>query len=1765
MYKVLPLRQTSDKNTSLPVKPGESFPKNKPGISNQPEEIIDAPEAGVFEPGVPESRQPLERTTISASPIIPAPTLQMSPNPGGMAEMAVTSPDLVTDEEELQMQAVPSEKMAMAAGDGFLNNPTVQNLLPQHLTPSPNIDFKNNPGEISRKHAANTLSSNITKIEGQNNLQTIQLTPNGQDPDRYHQMYQNLELAPPRTNSSGEIVEETLSQQDEDNIIQQAVQQLTTMANLPESNDPVASLAEVQDQARAADALVRERFPQLGAPERNNYSSSVRLITPDTIDDNIKFQWIEGLLGQHTNIGDYNIREGGPNYNRIITRIIENKQYSEIIANGVIKDIAGFTNFTNAGPVININPEGDSNDRMQTVIHETVHYYSNTNYRNWIYQSANGRYFNEGFTEWLTRKVLEQEMEHLREEYEYYNSLHLSPGNIQQQLVQEKMDAITRRTSNNSSLAEINTLVAPFVSEDDIAMAFFQGEVWRIEGESRVARNLFERQIGLREGANRRTEITESESSRGIVQMFDPEVDAPGNPDYRFMNFAVGSHELKQEHIDFFNDEVIPYLDENPQYNLRFVGHASEPGTETENMALARLRSQAFYNLAQQSGIAPGRLIDSDNPPAEGELRPNAGNATVYGRAFNRRVELFLIEPANANSPAETETGEPELQEKEEPGADFFARGSNIQTKLIVGQPGDRYELEADKNAEIVVQDIHKNNISGINEPSIVQPETPEIEPVKVEHSQNTEKNSVQPSQDNFYKAGNVNIESDLQTTGAGMPIPENTKAQMENAFGADFSDVRLHTNSHAVDMNRKLNARAFTHGSDIYFNSGNFNTTDTEGQRLLAHELTHTIQQGHSVVQNTIQRDGPEESTEGNSIRRELSETRQALADIHHELSTGLFDWRINETEARNVFNIMRGLQPPVLLRVIQALRLTDRAQRFYNALSEADRQSFDEFARVFATDTGYISVGDTIELEVYATSREPRPEFTLDLNIEPSGIRPFFVNESIPVAHLLPGEAAERIAAAYRRQQVFVEPRIRLRVSERSSAYSPRDGITRGRVWFEAVERISSAEQTMIDKRQQFLDYIQHVDISDDPVLINASITYLNWVGANYNTEEFLERQPGELWRWSLEHATAPLPESPVQPFLELYRHMNNRLNTAPESERPVLSAALNRYLDWIDQHIEDTNISNYDPVEIWLSLYSQSFDQHLTDLQETSYRRYVEQQRQIQSEQERASRQAHWEEYFSYAMRLWGESSRTYPYRIPIPGEGRDILVTGHEERQQVLNRLAEELMNWATDHMFSPEFLSTSPASVLVDLLESGYSQQLDQAAVEPVQSESIDRHEIIPGRLLESFGETLATGLCVIAIIGIAVGAGIITAVAAAIILAGIAVYSGIQSYLTRREEIEQLDLDIPIPLTILHSIGDAVGLSQLIEGITGERLGTGSRLSSIERSESAGTGSGSVVLLLTGSKVYRNAQLRGQRARLSSRGSTPAGPEGAEIPNPQATPPVDISRPLAFENPGPLESALRQSLSQDIRVGFDMWMAEIRSNGGNPETVLNRIPANRRNGIVQRRVQDFAQQYTDRVQSEIIRIRSMDNPLNPMMRHTEQAIPGNNGVLVMYNHRPPAQHEIAQAIRLFRRTGEPIRLFGDTASGRSYPGIDGTIGYPPRPLSLKHGNMQAGPNFARFQAEEALIKARSNGYSHVEVHIEMEGCTTSAIRAAWEAPPLRPGQTAPRPVFDSGGTVAKIVVQGTDSTWVIEPPLTGRALPGIPVTSGQEENERQER
>ena len=84
---------------------------------------------------------------------------------------------------------------------------------------------------------------------------------------------------------------------------------------------------------------------------------------------------------------------------------------------------------------------------------------------------------------------------------------------------------------------------------------------------------------------------------------------------------------------------------------------------------------------------------------------------------------------------------------------------------------------------------------------------------------------------------------------GGGSPLDAGVRGEMEGRFGQDFSDVRVHTDKQASDSAEAVGANAYTVGNDVVFRSGQFDASSPTGQRTLAHELTHVVQQRSGPV----------------------------------------------------------------------------------------------------------------------------------------------------------------------------------------------------------------------------------------------------------------------------------------------------------------------------------------------------------------------------------------------------------------------------------------------------------------------------------------------------------------------------------------------------------------------------------------------------------------------------------------------------------------------------------------------------------------------------------------------------------------------------------------------------------------------------------------------------------------------------------------------------------------------------------------------------
>ncbi len=179
-----------------------------------------------------------------------------------------------------------------------------------------------------------------------------------------------------------------------------------------------------------------------------------------------------------------------------------------------------------------------------------------------------------------------------------------------------------------------------------------------------------------------------------------------------------------------------------------------------------------------------------------------------------------------------------------------------IQAKYVVSEPGDAFETEADHMADQVVRQApaESPHFFDSSNASLVQrrsgetiqekPLAENITPVMLKEKEKDKE--IMPKSE----AGPITPEPETENqiaalSGGGIQLDPEIRSGMEQRFGADFGSVKIHSDNSAATLSNRLGAHAFTTGNDIFFNSGKYSPETLSGKHLLAHELTHTIQQG--------------------------------------------------------------------------------------------------------------------------------------------------------------------------------------------------------------------------------------------------------------------------------------------------------------------------------------------------------------------------------------------------------------------------------------------------------------------------------------------------------------------------------------------------------------------------------------------------------------------------------------------------------------------------------------------------------------------------------------------------------------------------------------------------------------------------------------------------------------------------------------------------------------------------------------------------------
>jgi Domain of unknown function (DUF4157) len=217
--------------------------------------------------------------------------------------------------------------------------------------------------------------------------------------------------------------------------------------------------------------------------------------------------------------------------------------------------------------------------------------------------------------------------------------------------------------------------------------------------------------------------------------------------------------------------------------------------------------------------------------PASSEL----AQLSTRDFAVQAKPETSLASPITTNRSGSTTA----------PGHSLQNIGFPVQAKLTIGEPNDKYEQEADRVAAQVVQQINTPTSSNANSVNNARRKSDETIQMKPRLQRRDGVASGEASSD---------LEASInQARGGGQALDSKLQKSMGQAMGADFSGVKIHTDSQADTLNRSIQARAFTTGQDLFFKKGEYDPGSRSGQELIAHELTHVVQQNGNQVSRSL------------------------------------------------------------------------------------------------------------------------------------------------------------------------------------------------------------------------------------------------------------------------------------------------------------------------------------------------------------------------------------------------------------------------------------------------------------------------------------------------------------------------------------------------------------------------------------------------------------------------------------------------------------------------------------------------------------------------------------------------------------------------------------------------------------------------------------------------------------------------------------------------------------------------------------------------
>jgi hypothetical protein len=281
-------------------------------------------------------------------------------------------------------------------------------------------------------------------------------------------------------------------------------------------------------------------------------------------------------------------------------------------------------------------------------------------------------------------------------------------------------------------------------------------------------------------------------------------------------------------------------------------------------------------------------------------------------------------------------------------------KSKDIQAKLRIGESNDIYEQEADRVADEVMRmpeqqvqqqpeeekDAVLNDSEGTIQPKPLADQiTPLVQrQVEPQEEEKEEEEEILQTKEISGQPHEVtpDLESRIQALkGGGQPLSKSERAFFEPRFGYDFSEVRVHTDVDAFRLARSVNARAFTVGRDIYFGVGRYSPNTSPGKKLLAHELTHVVQQNGTA--NTGVTHTGTFANHGSCVQRTVS---NQMLTIRDNLTYGIFDWAITDAEAHEVLMILKNiLNDTDLADTVAVMEQEGLVDRLFDNVSEDEQ----------------------------------------------------------------------------------------------------------------------------------------------------------------------------------------------------------------------------------------------------------------------------------------------------------------------------------------------------------------------------------------------------------------------------------------------------------------------------------------------------------------------------------------------------------------------------------------------------------------------------------------------------------------------------------------------------------------------------------------------------------------------------------------------------------------------------------------------------------